>query len=215
MVRLGMTLSVTFGLLGGILSACSGSSDEPGAATAAVRADDGAGGGAPPAPAQQTAPAPPLVRSPPISVAVPVIFIEARIRPLGLDPQGRLGAPPLTTPMIVGWHRRGPAPGELGTAVLVGHRDTLTGPAIFLNLKALRRGDAVKVTRADHQVAVFSVDEVKTYAKDTFPSNEVYGPRGRAELRLITCGGRFDKKSGYSANVVVFAHLTSSRNRSA
>ncbi|GHG34815.1 class F sortase [Streptomyces zaomyceticus] len=214
MVRLSMTLSVTFGVLGGILSACSGSSDEPGAATAAVRADDGAGGGTPPAPSQRTAPAPPLVRSPPTTVAVPVIFIEAPIRPLGLDSQGRLGAPPLSKPMTVGWHRRGPAPGEVGTAVLVGHRDTLTGPAIFLNLKALRRGDAVEVTRADRQVAVFSVDEVKTYTKEAFPSNEVYGPRGRAELRLITCGGRFDKKSGYSANVVVFAHLTASRSRS-
>ncbi|MCT4357042.1 class F sortase [Streptomyces sp. Je 1-79] len=220
-----MTLSVTFALLTGIVSACSGPSEETGPSVAAVRADDAAGGGTPPAQqarTQQATHAPlvrtthaPLVRSRPVRVAVPAIFIEAPIEPLGLDKAGRLGAPPLSRPMAVGWHRRGPSPGEAGTAVLVGHRDTSTGPAIFLNLKSLHRGDTVKVTRADRRVAVFTVDEVKTYTKDKFPDDKVYGATGRPELRLMTCGGRFDKKSGYSANVVVFAHLTSMKKRAA
>ncbi|MGW4631111.1 hypothetical protein ACWEMU_34405, partial [Streptomyces rubiginosohelvolus] len=50
---------------------------------------------------------------------------------------------------------------------------------------------------------------VKTYTKDKFPDDKVYGETGRPELRLLTCGGRFYEKAGYSANVVVFAHLTS------
>lgn len=73
----------------------------------------------------------------------------------------------------------------------------------------------MKVTRADSKTAVFTVDEVKTYTKDKFPDEKVYGPTGRPELRLMTCGGRFDKKSGYSANVVVFAHLTSLKKMAA
>lgn len=156
-----------------------------------------------------------MVRSRPVKVAIPAIFIEAPVTPLGLDERGRLGAPPLSTPMRAGWHRTGPSPGENGTAVLVGHRDTLTGPAIFLNLKALRRGDTVKITRADHGAAVFTVDEVNTYTKDKFPDKRVYGPTGRAELRLITCGGRFDSKKGYEANVIVFAHLTDTPKQTA
>lgn len=39
----------------------------------------------------------------------------------------------------------------------------------------------------------------------------MYGQRqaDRAELRLITCGGTFDRKTGaYTANVVVSAYLT-------
>ncbi|MFF5315818.1 class F sortase, partial [Streptomyces massasporeus] len=42
----------------------------------------------------------------------------------------------------------------------------------------------------------------------------VYGPheRGRAELRLLTCAGTFDRASGtYSANTVVSAYLTGAR----
>ncbi|MGW6413577.1 class F sortase [Streptomyces sp. NPDC055055] len=202
-----MTLSVTFASLTGMVSACS--SDEetgPPAAAVAVRADDAAGGG--PRPAVLPAAHAPLARSRPVKVAIPALFVEAPLMPLRLDGRGRLGAPPLDKPMTAGWHQAGPSPGEKGTAVLVGHRDTLTGPAVFLSLKALRRGDTVKVTRADRTAAVFTVDEVSTYTKHAFPDRKVYGSTGRAELRLITCGGRFDRKQGYESNVIAFAHLT-------
>lgn len=199
-----MTLTVTFSLVAGIVWACSDSPDEQ--PVTAARSTDAAGGGGPPA---QQAPPAPQSRSRPVKVAIPGIFIEARVTGLSLDKKGRLGAPPMSRPKEVGWFQDGPSPGERGTALIVGHRDTETGPAIFLNLNALHRGDTVKVTRADRVTAVFSVDEVRKYAKDTFPSEKVYGSTNRPELRLMTCGGRFDKKHGYSANVVVFAHLAS------
>ncbi|WP_327113323.1 class F sortase [Streptomyces sp. NBC_01341] len=212
-----MTLSVTFSLVTGVVWAVSDSPEDASSVTAA-RGSDAAGGGAPPfrraphkPPEKVPASHAPLVHSRPLKVAIPAIFIEAPVTGLALDSRGRLGAPPLTRPKLVGWFRKGPSPGEAGTALLVGHRDTATGPAIFLNLNVLRRGDTVKVTRADRRTAVFTVDKVKTYTKDKFPDEQVYGPTGRPELRLLTCGGRFDKKNGYSANVVVFAHLTSLR----
>lgn len=199
-----MTLSVTSALLAGIVWASSDSSDD--SSVTAVRADDAAGGGDPPSqqPSEE-----PLVGSRPVKVTIPTIFIEAPITGLGLDRKGRLGAPPLNKPMQVGWYRNGPSPGDPGTSLLVGHRDTRTGPAIFLNLNVLRKGTKVKVNRADRRVAVFTVDEVKTYTKEKFPDEKVYGSTARPELRLMTCGGRFNAKNGYSANVVVFAHLTS------
>ncbi|MFH9617340.1 class F sortase [Streptomyces pratensis] len=216
-----MTLCVTFSLVTGVVWASSDSSEDASSVTAA-RGSDAAGGGAPPfrrAPhkPQEKVPAShsPLVHSRPVKVAIPAIFIEAPVTGLGLDKKGRLGAPPLNRPKLVGWYRKGPSPGEAGTSLLVGHRDTATGPAIFLNLNALRRGDTVKITRADKRTAVFTVDEVKTYTKDEFPDDKVYGATGRPELRLLTCGGRFDKKGGYSANVVVFAHLTSLKKKAA
>lgn len=216
-----MTLSVTFSLVTGIVWLSSDSSEDVTSVTAA-RGSDAAGGGAPPfegASHQPQAKVPashaPLVHSRPVKVAIPAIFIETPVVGLGLDKKGRLGAPPLSRPMEVGWYRKGPSPGEAGTALLVGHRDTATGPAVFLNLNALRRGETVKVTRADRRTAVFTVDEVKTYTKDEFPDDKVYGATGRPELRLLTCGGRFDKKNGYSANVVVFAHLTSLEKKAA
>ncbi|MFF1465067.1 class F sortase [Streptomyces sp. NPDC058330] len=214
-----MTLCVTFSLVTGIVWASGDSSDDP--ATAA-RGGDAAGGGAAPfqraphkPPDKVPASHAPLVHSRPVKVAVPAIYIEAPVTGLGLDKKGRLGAPPLSKPKLVGWYQDGPSPGEAGTSLIVGHRDTETGPAIFLNLNALRRGDTVTVTRADKKTAVFSVDEVETYTKDKFPDDKVYGATGRPELRLMTCGGRFDKKNGYSANVVVFAHLTSLKKQAA
>ncbi|MEW1904922.1 class F sortase [Streptomyces sp. NPDC086147] len=150
----------------------------------------------------------PLPRSRPTAVAVPAITIEAPVTDLHLDRKGQLAAPPVDNPSIVGWYAKGPTPGERGTAVVVGHRDTLTGPAVFLNLGVLNPGNTVRVARADGKVAVFTVDRIKTYAKDDFPDEEVYGATGRPELRLLTCGGAFDRKTGYEANIVVFAHLT-------
>ncbi|MCX0247030.1 class F sortase [Streptomyces drozdowiczii] len=195
-----MTLSVTSSLVAGIVWASSDSPDDP---VAAAHGNDAAGGGDRPVSHA------PLSPSRPVKVAVPAIFIEAPVTGLGLDRKGHLGAPPMSKPREVGWYRDGPSPGEKGTSLIVGHRDTETGPAIFLNLNALHKGDKVTVTRADKQKAVFTVDAVETYTKDKFPDDKVYGSTGRAELRLMTCGGRFNKKDGYAANVVVFAHLTS------
>ncbi|MEU4173617.1 class F sortase [Streptomyces sp. NPDC026589] len=210
-----MTLCVTFSLVTGIVWVSSGSSEDT-RTVAAARGSDAAGGGREPfrrAPHEPEKHVPashaPLVPSRPLKVAIPAIFIESAVTGLGLDAKGRLGAPPLSKPKLTGWYEKGPSPGENGTALLVGHRDTRTGPAIFLNLNALRRGDKVNVVRADRKTAVFTVDAVKTYTKNKFPDDKVYGETGRPELRLLTCGGRFDEKAGYSANVVVFAHLTS------
>ncbi len=160
-------------------------------------------------PRPRSAPPPaPLARSRPVTVAVPAITIEAPVIGLGLDATGRLGTPPVDNPRVAGWYAKGPAPGERGTAIVVGHRDTRTGPAVFLNLNSLSAGNTVRVARADGKVAVFTVDRVGTYAKDAFPDKEVYGDTGRPELRLLTCGGAFDRGKGYEANIVVFAHLT-------
>ncbi|MFF0485605.1 class F sortase [Streptomyces sp. NPDC004435] len=177
--------------------------------TAGSRA--GAGARAKPRPAATPAPPSshaPLARSRPTLVAVPAITTEAPVLDIGLDREGRLGVPPVDDPQKVGWYEGGPAPGERGTAVVVGHRDTLTGPAVFLDLDSLGPGNTVRVARADGRVAVFTVDKVRTYPKSAFPDKEVYGSTGRPELRLLTCGGAYDRGAGYDANIVVFAHLT-------
>ncbi|WP_308407840.1 class F sortase [Streptomyces somaliensis] len=165
-----------------------------GAAQGAEAVSEAAPRSAPPSPAER--------------IAVPAITIEAPVMRLGLDRAGRLLSPPVDRPKLAGWYEGGAAPGEKGTAIVVGHRDTRTGPAVFLNLDSLKPGNTVRVTREDGITAVFTVDRVRTYAKKDFPDREVYGPANRPELRLLTCGGAFDPRGGYAANVVVFAHLT-------
>ncbi|MEW2632047.1 class F sortase [Streptomyces sp. NPDC048389] len=147
----------------------------------------------------------------PRRVSVPALGIAAPVVPRGLDAAGAVKPPPLATPGTVGWYDDGTTPGEPGAALLVGHVDTETRPAVFYGLSAARPGESIEVTRADGSVAEFTVDDVQVFTRDRFDAQKVYGPRqaGRAELRLITCGGTFDRVSGtYTANVVVYAYLT-------
>ncbi|WP_109001955.1 class F sortase [Streptomyces rishiriensis] len=161
---------------------------------------------------ERPAPPPrPLTRSPATALRVPSLGIDAPIVPLRLGPGRHLGTPPVDDPRLVGWYAGGPTPGERGTAVAVGHRDTKTGPAVFAGLARVARGARIEARRADGRTAVYTVDRVRVFDKATFPDKEVYGPSRRPELRVLTCGGLFRRGTGYTSNVVVFAHLTQTR----
>lgn len=170
----------------------------------------------PPAWAAATRPAGPagpvLPRSVPVQVAVPAIGVRAPLVRLGLDADGSVQVPRADRPREAGWYDLGPAPGERGAAVLLGHVDSAAGAAVFYDLGRLRPGHRVEVTRADGRVAVFTVESVERVAKDRFPTQRVYGPLDRPGLRLVTCGGPFDRAvRGYRDNVIVYATETSVR----
>jgi hypothetical protein len=150
-----------------------------------------------------------LAPSAPTALAIPSIGVRTKgIVELGLDPSGKLEAPRDFD--RAGWYAAGPTPGEFGPSVIGAHVDSKAGPAVFYRLGSLKKGAQVSVTRQDGSTAQFTVDEVSRYAKNAFPTAKVYGDtHGRAELRLITCGGAFDRVTGhYVDNIVVFAHLT-------
>jgi sortase (surface protein transpeptidase) len=117
----------------------------------------------------------------------------------------------MDSPKLVGWYEGGPTPGESGTAIAVGHRDTTTGPAVFAGLAQVAPCKPIEVERADGRTAVYTVDRMKVYDKAGFPDKEVYAPALRPELRVLTCGGYYSRRTGYTSNVVVFAHLTAVR----
>lgn len=155
----------------------------------------------------------PLPASPPVRIDVGSIGLHAKVVPRGLV-DGAVDPPPYSTPEVAGWYRDGPTPGQNGAALIVGHVDTETRAAVFYALSTVRKGALVAVTRADGTVAEFSVEAVEVVEKDRFDADRVYGTgdTDRPELRLITCGGTFDRaKQAYSANVVVYAALTGSR----
>jgi sortase (surface protein transpeptidase) len=105
-----------------------------------------------------------------------------------------------------GWWSGGYAPGEPGPAVIAGHVDSKSGPAVFYELDELQLGDRVKVRRADGSVVTFAVERIERYPKDEFPTAAVYGRTPGPTLRLITCSGDFDESTGhYVDNTIVFA----------
>lgn len=141
----------------------------------------------------------------PVGLAIPAIGVnETTMVDLGLDAEGRLTAPEDFA--RAGWFVNGPAPGAPGPAVIVGHVDSRQGPAVFFRVRELKPGDEILVPRADGSTARFLVDAVRQYPKDAFPADEVYGATADAQLRVITCGGSFDRSvRSYRDNIVVFA----------
>ena len=149
----------------------------------------------------------PLPYALPDRVRIPTIRVDAPVLPVGLDADGWVSAPPPEDPNLAGWFTGGVTPGEKGTAVVVGHVDNKQGPAVFYNLGALKKGNRVEVARKDGKTAVFEIYGIEVFDKNNFPGDRVYGSKGEPELRVITCGGGFSKKTGYDGNVVVFARL--------
>ncbi|GAC1444871.1 MAG: hypothetical protein NVSMB55_22700 [Mycobacteriales bacterium] len=154
-----------------------------------------------------------LAAAAPVSLDIPAIGVRSSLLRLGQAADGTLAVPPPGPHYnSAGWYRYSPAPGALGPAVIVGHVDSVrSGPSVFFHLGELRPRDQVRVSRADGTVAVFVVDRVLRFAKAAFPTQLVYGNTDYAALRLITCGGPFDRTTGhYLDNVVVTARLVGS-----
>jgi sortase (surface protein transpeptidase) len=142
--------------------------------------------------------------APPVRIRIPAIGVDAPVGPLDVDARGVLPAPP--DDGAAGWWRAGPEPGERGAAVVAGHVDSHSGPAVFFRLRALHADAEVFVDRSDGTTAQFAVRRIEKHGKDAFPTHSVYGPTPRAELRLITCGGSFDRAARhYRDNLIVFA----------
>jgi hypothetical protein len=153
---------------------------------------------------------PSLRRSVPVSVDIPAIGVHSGLLRLGVNTDGSIQVPSLTTSADeAAWYKYSPTPGQIGSSVIEGHVDSYQGPAVFFRLGALRPGDVIDVTLADGVTAIFRVTGVRDYAKAEFPTRAIYGPADYAALRLITCGGSFDWASGhYMSSTVVFASLT-------
>lgn len=164
------------------------------------------------APAKLVAPrvttVPALSRSRPVQLTIPAIQVTTSVGTLGLRADHQVMVPTSTT--TVGWYDGGAAPGQIGSAVILGHVDSYLGPGVFFELKALKAGDRINVVLADGAVTSFAVTKVVEYSKTSFPDQLVYGSHGTQSLQLVTCGGTFDHATGhYESNVVVYSQLVS------
>ncbi|MFD4197526.1 class F sortase [Amycolatopsis thermoflava] len=190
--------------IGATLTAC-GSPSEPQPAPAAPPTSTLA------APVSTTAAAPvdgPLPHSRPVKLEVPSIGVSTGpIIDLGLADDGELEVP--DDAVTTGWFTGSPSPGETGPAVLAAHVDYNHVPGAFHRLKDTKPGDQAIVHRADGTTAVFTVYRVERYPKSQFPTDDVYGDTAGPELRMITCGGAFDRSTrNYADNVVAYARLS-------
>ncbi len=177
-----------------------------------LRGNHDALAGLPPAASGGPVPAPkvvvpPVGRSIPVRLNVPAIGLKVALSELGRNPDGTVEVP--SDFQEPGWYRLGPSPGQVGSAVILGHIDSYLGPAVFFRLRYLRPGDHVNVTLADGLITHFVVRKIAMYPKTDFPDLLVYGSHGYSGLQLVTCGGVFDTQTrNYLSNVVVYTALT-------
>lgn len=166
--------------------------------------------------------APPIVKSTPVPVVIkkpeekfmpastpthlriPDIAVDTTLSQVDLAPDGSIAVP--SPYLTAGWYKRSPTPGQQGPSIIVGHLDNIRGLAVFWRLRELTPGQQIQVERQDGTTVTFKVDKVEQFNPDTYPTAEVYGNLNYAGLRLITCGGTFNRLThGYDANTVVFA----------
>ena len=145
----------------------------------------------------------PAVSGTPTRLRVKAIGVDTALETLRLDDAGALVPP--REPARAGWYADGTAPGEVGPAIIAGHVDGKGGPAVFYRLRELDTGDTIEVVRGGTTLR-FTVVSTAWYPKNRFPTDQVYGPTPDRQLRLITCGGVFDRSlRSYRDNLVVYA----------
>lgn len=194
-------LAVALGMLAATIAGCGAAASAAPATAVAASATSAA-----PAPAAQVVPA----TSRPVRVQIPAIGVNSPLMDLGLQADGSLEVPAQGFP--AGWFTGGPAPGELGPAVLAGHVDWGGSAGVFYRLHELVAGEEITVDRRDGSAAIFQVKRVERFAKNAFPTSAVYGNIDHPGLRVITCGGAFDHQAhSYVDDVVVFADLIGTR----
>jgi Sortase domain len=140
----------------------------------------------------------------PRRIEIPAIGVSAAVGQLRLAPDGTMQTPDHFED--TGWFEPGREPGERGPAVVVGHVDSTHGPAVFYRLRDLRRGNLIRIRRADGSVVRFRVEGLERWPKAEFPSRRVFGRTRISALRLVTCSGDFDSSTGhYVDNTIVYA----------
>jgi hypothetical protein len=154
---------------------------------------------------------PALKASRPVRLQIPSAAVNATITAVGDTADGRIQVPPFSKSNQAAWYRNSIMPGVRGSSVIVGHYDDDKGGAVFYKVNAIRRHDPIRVIRADGTVAIFTVDALEQVNKALFPSRRVFADVGYAGLRLITCGGEFNKVTRhFRDNVIIYAHLVRS-----
>jgi sortase (surface protein transpeptidase) len=144
----------------------------------------------------------------PTNVRIPKISAESSLIAVGLDASRAIEVPSVDQPMQAAWYKHSQVPGDPGPSILLGHVDGKQKPGIFYKLGQLKVGDEIFVKRADGKELRFVASRTEQVPKEQLPEDAIFGTTIESELRLITCGGAFDKAAhSYKDNVIVYAKL--------
>ncbi|WP_079477980.1 class F sortase [Halobacillus salinus] len=142
----------------------------------------------------------------PTRIRIPSIDVDAKIESVGVLDNGEMGVP--EDPLKAGWFEPGTQPGNRGNAVIAGHVDSKTGPAVFYHLDQMKKGDEFTVTGKDGKEKTYIVQKLESYPQYNSPIEKIFGSTNEKRLNLITCTGEFIRdKGGHQDRLVVYSTL--------
>lgn len=164
----------------------------------------------PDTPSPVVAPAADASNVEPVSIDIPRLNAHSTLPKLGLNKDGSAAVPDVHHPQQAGYYAASsPKPGQPGPPlVVIAHVDGDGQEGLFFHLSEMRPGDIASVKLTDGRTLNFRVVSEESDSKTAFPASKVFAPQNHATLRLITCGGAFDKAHrNYLSNIIVLADL--------
>ncbi len=141
----------------------------------------------------------------PSRLRIPSLQIDTSVETLGLH-NGNMDVP--NNIWNAGWLTSTPRPGDVGNAVLDGHKDSVEGVAVFWSLGNLAVGDRVYVSDRYGYELTFEVVEKQSYDLNKAPLSRIFGAASDKNLNLITCDGTFvPEQYTYDHRLVIYTRL--------
>lgn len=143
---------------------------------------------------------------------LPSAGIRAAVVQVGLTPDGAMGSP--DNPFVVGWFNRSAVPGELGNALLGGHRDYQdrdghVDVGVCWKLDKTRVGDQLIMhDESRNRYYVYDVVDKATIRPDSREAVKYLSQTRESVVTLITCSGDFDEEThSYAERIVIVGLL--------
>lgn len=147
-----------------------------------------------------------LAPSTPTTLHIDKLGIAAPIEGVGINERGEMIDPRNATDAT--WYQYGYLPGALGNAVIAGHYLYESKPALFYRLHELASGDVIGITTDQQNTLTFRVVDSQHYDADNAPFTEIFGASKKAQLRLVTCYGAWNKtQQRYAERLIVTAEF--------
>jgi sortase (surface protein transpeptidase) len=141
-------------------------------------------------------------------ITISKLGVMARVLQVGVTQDGSLATP--SNVFDSAWYKQSAKPGQPGATLIDGHVSSWTTNGVFYGIKKLVSGDTITIERGDGTKLDYSVVKTMTYQADAVDMASLMKPvtTGKSGLNLITCGGKYDTKSGeFTQRIAVYATL--------
>jgi sortase (surface protein transpeptidase) len=141
-------------------------------------------------------------------IRIPKLDVYARVLQVGVTSSGALATP--SNVFDTAWYTGSAKPGDAGATLIDGHVSSWTTNGVFYGLKNLVAGDQINIEKGDGTKLNYTVVTTQAYPADKVDMSALMKPvtTGKSGLNLITCGGKYDSKSGeFTQRIAVFAAL--------